>query len=1098
MKFYSLCFALLTGIAGLDAQVSARLFRYPDVSATQIAFVYGGDLWVADKAGGTASRLSSPAGEEMFPRFSPDGKTIAFSGNYDGNMDIYTISVQGGIPIRITHHGMSDRLLDWYPDGKHLLYASSAESGKQRFSQLYKVAAAGGLPEKLPLAYGEFGTLSADGKHIAFTEKTRAFRTWKRYRGGMNSNIWTFNLETLESKQITQGDASHEFPMWSGDKVYYLSDAGPEMRYNIWVHSIADGKNRQLTSFTEFDVHWPSIGPGEIVFEAGGNLYLLDLATSSVREVKIEVITDLMAVKPRIENVEKYITSIAIAPDGNRALVEARGEIFSLPADKGVVQNLSRTSGHAERYPAWSPDGKYVAYWSDRTGEYELTIRDLTQGNKESTLTNLGPGYRYRLYWSPDSRKIVFIDQTMTIQMFDMDTRKVTRIDQDLRLYEGGLRGWRPAWSPDSRWLAYSKDQDNGNGAIHLYHVPSAKLTQVTSGFYSDILPTFDPDGKYLYIATNRNFSPVYSDFDNTWTYPNATQIAAIPLRPDVQSPLYAQNDTVAVTQEKKEETTAENKTDAAKKKGKSETAAPAEKKDSAIVVEIDFDNFERRLIILPPAAGNIGYLTAVEGKLIYARYPNSGSQEEKSALKYYDLKEREEKTIVGEINQYSVSANGKKILVSKNGKFSIVDVAPDQKTDKILATGEMEMTLDPRAEWKQIFTDAWRFQRDFFYDKEMHGVNWNAMREQYGALIDHCVNRTDVNFLIGELIAELDASHTYRGGGDGETPKHRAVGYLGVDWEKKNGHFAVKSIIRGAAWDNEVRSPLDEPGVNVKEGDYILAVNGIPLNEYANPWAAFEGLSDKTVELTVNSTPSWDKARTVIVKTLSDETRLRNLAWIEQNRKRVDEASGGKVGYIYVPSTGLDGQMELVRQFYGQWNKEGLVIDERFNNGGQIPDRFIELLNRKPLAYWDVRDGKNWQWPPVAHFGSMAMLINGWSGSGGDAFPDYFRKAGLGPLIGTRTWGGLIGITGCPPLVDGGSVTVPTFRMYHPDGTWFPEGHGVDPDIEVKEDPTALAKGLDPQLEKAIEEVLKSIRARGPIHPEVPPKENRAQPGRS
>jgi tricorn protease len=393
-----------------------------------------------------------------------------------------------------------------------------------------------------------------------------------------------------------------------------------------------------------------------------------------------------------------------------------------------------------------------------------------------------------------------------------------------------------------------------------------------------------------------------------------------------------------------------------------------------------------------------------------------------------------------------------------------------------------------------QIFNDAWRFERDFFYDPGMHGVDWEAMRKQYGDLIQYAVTRNDVNFIIGELIGELNASHTYRGGGDMEMPKQRAVGYLGVNWEKADGYFRIKEIIRGAEWDNEVRSPLDEPGINVKAGEYVLAVNGIPLHEHSDPWAAFEGLAGKTVELTVNGKASMDGARTVVVNTLADETRLRNLAWIEANRKRVDAASGGKIGYIYVPSTGIDGQNELVRQFYAQWDKEGLIIDERFNNGGQIPDRFIELLNRKPLAYWDVRDGKNWQWPPVGHFGSMAMLINGWSGSGGDAFPDYFRKAGLGPLIGTRTWGGLIGISGAPGLIDNGGVTVPTFRMYDPNGKWFREGHGVDPDIEVIEDPSSLAKGVDPQLEKAIEEVVKRIKEKGPIHPKTPAREDRVK----
>ena len=1106
-KLYCLTLMLLIGGTSFislpegTAQVSARLFRYPDVSKTQITFVYGGDLWIVDKAGGTASRLSSPAGEEMFPRFSPDGSTIAFTGNYDGNMDIYSISSKGGIPMRVTHHGMGDRLLDWYPDGQHLLYASSSESGKQRFSQMYKVPFTGGLPDKLPLAYGEYGSISPDGLKITFTERSQIFRTWKRYRGGMNGDVWIFDLKTFESKKITDGDANHELPMWSGHKVYYLSDAGRELRFNIWVHNTNDGTNKQVTYFADFDVHFPSIGPDEIVFLAGGNLYLLDLASGLPHEVKIDVVTDLMAVKPRIEGVEEYATNMAIAPDGNRAIIEARGEIFSLPAEKGYVQNMTRTEGVAERFPAWSPDGKYVAYWSDQSGEYELTLRDLTQGLKERKLTSMGPGFRYRLYWSPDSKKIAFVDQTMTIQMYNMETNTVIHIDQDLTLFEGGLRGWRPGWSSDSQWLAYSKSLDNGNGAIFMYNTKTGKVTQATAGFYSDLSPSFDPEGKYLYILTNRAFQPVYSDFDNSWSYPNATQLAALALRPDVASPLAAENDTVAIASEENEKEDEKEELKTTKKGGKDKDKQDADteaKEDTVKEIVIDFSNFERRLIILPPEAGNIGAVTGVEGKVVFVRYPNSGSGDDKSILKYYDLKEREEKTIIEGVNGFVVSADGKKVLINKEGKRSIIEVAADQKAEKTLATAEMEMTIDPRAEWRQLFNDAWRFQRDFFYDKDMHGVDWNAMRTQYGALIDHCVNRADVNFVIGELIGELNSSHTYRGGGDGEEPKQRGVGYLGVDWEKKNDFFAVKKIIRGAEWDNEVRSPLEEPCVNVKEGEYILAVNGIPLNEYKDHWAAFEGLADKTVELTVNSKPTWEGTRTVVVKTMNDETRLRNLAWIEENRKRVDEVSGGKIGYIYVPSTGVDGQNELVRQFYGQWNKEGLVIDERFNNGGQIPDRFIELLNRKPLAYWDVRDGKNWQWPPVANFGSMAMLINGWSGSGGDAFPDYFRKADLGPLIGTRTWGGLIGLSGSPNLIDGGAVTVPTFRMYNPDGTWFKEGHGVDPDIEVPEDPTALAKGIDTQLKRAIEEVMKSIEARGPIHPPVPEKENRAKTGRS
>ncbi|MCB0673936.1 MAG: PD40 domain-containing protein [Saprospiraceae bacterium] len=1068
---------LLTTMS-LSAQINARLFHQPDVSETQIVFAYGGDIWIVPKAGGMATKLSSPKGEESFPRFSPDGSQIAFSGNYDGNTDIYVLPSTGGVPVRVTHHGMSDRMLDWYPDGKSLLYASSMESGKQRFSQFYQVSAAGGLPEKLPISMGEFGSLSPDGSKIAFTDRSRVFRNWKRYTGGWAPDIWLFDLKTLSSENITNNIASDELPMWVGDKIYFLSDQGSAQRYNIWVYDTRTKASKQVTHFTDFDVHFPSDGPSDIVFEAGGKIQLLDLATEQVREIAIDIVSDQMTLKTHKESVEKYLQNATIAPDGNRVLVEARGDVFSLPAEEGFTQDLTRTPGFAERNPAWSPDGKYIAYWSDKSGEYELTLRDLTSGNIEEQVTHLGPGFRYDLYWSADSKKIAFVDQTMHINVFDLTTKTNNAIDQDPSLFEGGLRGWRCSWSSDGRWMAYSKTMDNGNGAVMIYDTKDKKLTQATSGFYSDLNPTFDREGKYLYLITNRSFNPVYSDFDNTWIYPNATELAVVTLRPEVKSPLAAANDTVAVTKDKKDE----KETDKADKEAKDET------------VTIEFEGFERRIIILPPEAGNMGNLAAADGKIIYMRYPNSGSDGEDSELMFFDLKEKESKTIMKNVNGYELSADGKKLLVRQGRNLGVVGVGSDQKMDKQLALNKMEMTIDPKAEWQQIFNDTWRFERDFFYDKNMHGVDWAAMRKQYGDMIQYAVTRNDVNFLLGELIAELNASHTYNGGGDQETPEHKAVGYLGVDWAKDHGQFKIKTIIRGADWDSEVRSPLDEPGVNVKEGEYILAVNGMALADYTDPWAAFEGLSNETVELTVSSTPDWENVRSVVVKTMSDETRLRNLAWIESNRKRVDEESGGKLGYIYVPSTGIDGQNELVRQFYGQWNKQGLVVDERFNNGGQIPDRFIELLNRKPLAYWNVRDGKDWQWPPVGNFGSMVMLINGWSGSGGDAFPDYFRKAGLGPLIGGRTWGGLIGISGAPTLIDGGGVTVPTFRMYNPDGTWFKEGHGVDPDIQVLEDPTQLAKGVDTQLERAIAEALKLVKDKGPIHPAPPQKENRAR----
>jgi tricorn protease len=1085
MKKLLIHFSILFSFLALNifAQVDARMFQYPDVSKTYISFTYAGDVWIVPKEGGTAFRLTTAKGTEGFAKFSPDGSQLAFSGNYDGNLDVYVIQALGGLPKRITSHGMADRIVDWFPDGKNLLFASSRESGKQRFNQFYKVSKDGGLPEKLPLPYAEFGSVSPDGKKIAFTTRTRMFRTWKRYLGGMAADIYIFDLEKKTSENISNNAANDEIPMWKENKIYFLSDRDKNQRYNIWVYDLTTKQNRQLTFFDKFDVHFPSIGDNEIVFEAGGLLYLLDLSTEKIREVKVNVVTDGATLLTQNENVEKLIQNFSISYNGSRVLFEARGEIFSVPAENGAVINLTQSSGSAERYPAWSPNGKYVAYFSDKNGEYQLTIRDIENPSTEKILTSFEDGFRYKIYWSPDSKKLAFIDQTMTIYYYDMDKGKSFKVDKQKWMYEGNLQNFSVSWSSDGRYIAYEKELESRFSAIAIYDTKEDKIHQVTTGYYNDSNPVFDPDGKYLYFLTNRNFNPVYSDFDNTWIYPNSTQIAAVTLLKETLSPLFPKNDSIAV---KKDE---ESKTDDKKSDEKKDS-----KKDEQKVkeIKIDFDGFEERAVILPPSAGNFGKISAVSGKLVFHRVPNSGSADKKKPVMFYDLDKREEKTIVDDADSYQISADGKKILIAKQNSFSIVDVAADQKLDKKLPTNQLEMTVVPKEEWKQIFNDVWRLERDFFYDKNMHGVDWKEMRKRYGALIDNAVTRSDVNFIIGELIAELNASHTYRGGGDEETPLQRAVGYLGIDWELTNGAYRIKRIVNGAAWDTEVRSPLLASGLKVKEGDYILAVNGVKIDVTKDPWSAFEGLAEKTVELTINNKPSTDGAWTIVVKTLSDETRLRNLEWIESNRKRVEEATEGKIGYIYVPSTGIDGQTELVRQFYAQYTKQGLIIDERFNNGGQIPDRFIELLDRKPLAFWAVRDGSNWQWPPVANFGPKVMLINGWSGSGGDAFPDYFRKAKLGPLVGARTWGGLIGITGAPALIDGGSVTVPTFRMYDPDGKWFKEGHGVDPDIDVPEDPGKLANGVDVQLERAIQEALRLLKENPPVNPKQPEYEKR------
>lgn len=1085
-KLFSIVVLLFSFAANYYAQIDARMLQYPDVSKTHIAFSYAGDLWTVPKEGGTATKLSSPKGQELFPKFSPDGSQIAFSGNYDGNMDVYVIPTTGGVPTRVTNHGMADRIIDWYPDGKNLLFANSSESGKQRFSQFYKVSPKGGLPVKLPVPYGEHASLSPDGKQIAYTNKTESFRTWKRYRGGDAADIWLFDLEKLTVDYIIVNPAGDELPMWSGRKIYFLSDRGPEIRMNIWSYNLDTKELKQITKFTDFDIHFPSLGPSEIVFEAGGKLYLLNLSDEKYREVKVNVVTDAITLMPRNEKVGSMIQSLSLSPDGKRAMIEARGEIFNVPAENGAVLNVTKSSGVAERYPAWSPNGKYVAYWSDKSGEYELTVLDMEKPEGEKKLTSYGEGFRYNLFWSPNSKMLAFVDKAMDIMIYDMEKDKTYNVDKGKYWYHGALTQFKPSWSSDSRWLAYQNDLDNRGSAIFIYDTKEQKSVQATSGFYSDTEPVFDPDGKYLYFFTNRNFVPVYSDFDNTWVYPNATKLALVTLTGEIPSPLAPKNDTTAIKKDdvKKEES----------KEGKKEEPKKEEKKDAKTKeVKITFENFENRIVLLPPAYGNFARLAAVSGKLIFHRTPNTGSSERNRPLFFYDIEKREEKKIIDDVDGFTVSADGKKLAVVKSGSFSVIDVAENQKLDKKMPTAMMEMTVDPKLEWRQIFNDVWRLVRDLFYDENMHGVDWKEMGNRYGKLVDYCVTRWDLNYILGELISELNASHTYRGGGDTDEADTRNVGYLGIDWEIANGAYRIKKIIGGAQWDSEVKSPLVMPGLKVKAGDYILAVNGEKLDINEAPWRAFEGHADKSVELTINDKPTLDGAKKILVQTLSSETRLRNLEWIESNRKYVEEKTNGRVGYIYVPSTGVgDGQYELVRMFYPQLNKEALIIDERFNNGGQIPDRFIELLNRKPLAYWAVRDGKNWQWPPQAHFGPKVMLINGWSGSGGDAFPDYFRKAGLGPLIGTRTWGGLIGITGAPALIDGGNLSVPTFRMYDPDGTWFKEGHGVDPDIEVIDDPSKLARGIDPQLERAVQEALNALDKNPYKEPKQPAYEKR------
>lgn len=1064
-------------------QVDARMLRYPDVSETRITFVYAGDIWVAPKEGGLAQRLSSPKGEESFPRFSPDGKQIAFSGNYDGNTDVYVLPTTGGTPYRVTHHPFRDRLVDWYPDGKSLLYASNMESHRRQFNQFYKTSPKGGMPEKLPLAHAEFGAVSPDGKTIAFTIMTRDFSTWKRYRGGTAPDIWLFDLEKKTSKNITANDANDTQPMWHGTTLYFLSDQGAKKRGNLWAYDSKTQKTRQVTFFDKFDARFPAIGPKDIVFEKGGRLFLMALDTGKIREVLLKVVTDKASLNPRVEKVANMITTTGISPSGKRMLIEARGDIFTVPAEHGVTLNLTRTSGIAERYPSWSPDGKWLAYFSDRSGNYELIIRPADGSGKETTLTSLGNGFRYRPQWSPDSKKLLFLDKTTAMRLYHRDTKKMVTVDKFPALSHYSLRSFTVSWSSDSRWIAYSKEVNNDNRAIFLYDAGAGKTHQISSAYYSEWGPVFDPDGKYLYFFSGRGMRPIYSNIQATWIYANTTKIAAVTLRKDVESPLAPRND---LEEGKKDE---KKKDDGDKKKAGKKDGDKKDKKDDPKPVKIDLDGLGDRLVILPPDAGNYSTLNAVPGKLLYLRRPNTGASHRKSRIVYYDLEEREEKTVFEDADRYTLAAGGNKILVRKGRTYAIIDVKPKQKMEKPLNLGDLETTVDPAAEWRQLFTETWRYGRDFFYDPGTHGADWNVMLKRYGKLMDDAVTRWDVNYVIGELIGEIGAGHVFRFGGQTERAGRRGVGLLGVDFELDKGAYRIKKIIDVGAWNLEVRSPLREPGVDVGVGDYILAVNGVSLDKSKDPWAAFQGFAGKTVILTVNGVPSRTGARDVLVKTLANDGQLREKAWVEENRAKVDKATGGRIGYIFVPDTGFNGQTELVRQYRAQFRKEGLIIDERFNAGGQLGDRFIELMNRPFYNFIYFRDGKTQQIPNITNVGPKVMLMNGWSGSGGDALPYYFQKAGMGPLIGTRTWGGLVGPFYGLPLIDGGLVSIPPGRLYGTDGEWIVENIGAVPDIKVVNDPGQMAKGHDPQLERGIEEVLKMLKKNPPpVCPKRPP----------
>lgn len=1254
---------------GAIAQVApnAGMMRWPDVSKDSIAFVYANDIWIAPKAGGQARPLASPPGTETFPRFSEDGKTIAFVGNYEGNRDIYTIPINGGIATRVTYHPAGETLCDWMPDG-NLLFFTNAWSGLARQQQLWQVSPGGGLPEKMPVPYGGFGSVSPDGVWLAYTTHSVDTRTWKRYRGGMATDVWLFNLKDKTSNRITDWEGVDTLPMWvpdgDGKTVYYHSDAGREHRMNIWAYDVAKQAPRQVTNFSEDDVKWPSIGPGddgkgEIVFQLGSKLMLLNLGTEKSQEVNITVPGDRPKMRPRMVDSAKNVEGASISPTGKRVAIEARGDLWSAPVKEGVVRSLTRDENIAQRDPAWSPDGKWIAYFSDEGGEYNLWVRasdakapekkddkdkkkdasadekkgdekeDNAAGGTETSgdtkretrkLSDLGPGYRFSPRWSPDSKFITFVDQNGRIFLTDVEKGETKEFDKDKWMNQPSI-----GWSSDSQWITYALSEDKtSNGVVWIANVKTGEKHAVTSVMFGSGWSAFDRKGDWLFCVSQRAVNnPEYSDVDNTYAYRDSQVILMMPLRKDVKSPWLPKSEEEEYKKdepkkddkaEKKDEKKNDEKTNDAKKddakpatddpvtgtwtgtakgaqvpggsmpvtfnfkldggnvtgsvvsamgqadlsgtfdassghlefsismqgqiirfdgtikggelsgdwtvgeqkgefsatKGanggggneddkKSDSKSDADKPKE---VKIDFDGFEARAIQLPITAGGFSNLAVADGeKLVFTRNSSRGSGDNNGIRIYnYTGDEKKEEAITGG-GGFDMSADGKKLLVFRGGSnMNVVEAsAGGGKSQSVVTAGMNKTILDPRVEWKHIVNEAWRLQRDFFYEPTMHHVNWPKVRDHYIAMVDDAASREDVNWIIAEMISELNIGHAYLGApGDVEDQPNQNVGLLGVDFElDKSGAspaYKITRIVGGASWDSDARGPLSQPGIDVKPGDYVLAVNGVPVDTAKDPYAAFVGTADRVTSITVSSNPVIDgKEREVVIKPVGSEGNLRYRDWIEAKRKYVEDKSEGKVGYVYVPNTGVDGQNDLYRQFFGQRGTDALIVDDRWNGGGQIPNRFIELLNRPATNFWARRDGNDWPWPPDAHFGPKCMLINGLAGSGGDMFPWLFKHHKLGPVIGMRTWGGLVGISGNPRMVDGGSITIPNFGFYETDGTWGVEGHGVDPDIQVIDDPALMQNGGDPQLDRAIQEMLKAIAE----HPFVKPQRPRS-PDRS
>jgi tricorn protease len=1112
-----------------------RLMRFPDIHKDKIVFMYGGDLWLASASGGTARRITSDPGRELFPKFSPDGKWIAFTGQYDGNFNVYVMPSEGGQPRQLTFFqgaaaplsdrmGVHNEVLTWTPDSKRILFLSRRDASNGWTKRPFSVSIEGGLPDPLPVSEGGLTSFSPDGTRIAYNQIFRNFRTWKRYTGGLAQAISIYDLKSNTVEDVPHTDWTDSFPMWHGNTICFSSDRGPEHHLNLYGYDLGTKQVEQLTRFTDFDVMWPSLGPDSIIFENGGYLYTFDFESKQPKKLTLYLPADRDQSLRHWAGVAKNITDFDISPEGKRAVFSARGDVFTVPAKEGSIRNLTRTPGIREKSVTWSPDGRWIAYVSDRTGEDELFISTQDGMGKEQQVTSGYKGFKYAPQWSPDSKKLAWSDKDCRLWYVDINDKKPVAVDQGK--YAEILNY---SWSPDSKWLAYDKNAENSYAVVHLYSLADSKITPVTTSMTNSFAPVFDPDGKYLYFLSDRDFNEVLGNVDFEFANPKTTRIYLVTLRKDDASPFQPLSDEVQIKKEenKDELTPATFPRESGKAKGKVKPeekgkAQPSEKekdskeadkdkdkekgkekeKEKPREFRVDLEGIQNRIVALPTEPAVINTYLASKGFIYYSTTPVQGLSGpipgESSAVHVYDLKERKDKILVEGVQRFALSFDGSKLLYEADGgrdghSYGIIDAKPDgpkKVGDGALNLGGMKAQIDPPLEWKQIFNEVWRQERDYFYEAAMNGVDWEKMRDKYSQLLPSVADRYSLTYILGEMIGELSNSHTYVGGGDYPDLHSVNVGLLGVDFEADSAStmYRLKKIYAGENWDPQVRSPLTEPGVTVKEGDYLIAVNGRPLRLPQDPYELFVNTANETVTLTVNSRPSEDGSHTVQVKPISDEFSLRELNWIENNRRKVEAATDGRVGYVYLPDMGGPGLNEFVKQYFPQIRKEGMIIDVRYNGGGFV-DQLIFARLRRVLA--GMGSNRNWESgtvPPVVFNGAMACITNHYAASDGDLFSYYFKYYKLGPLIGERTWGGVRGIRGNIPLIDGGFITRPEGARYGLDSKWIIENRGVQPDIVVENRPDQVVKGQDAQLEKAIDLVMKEIQANPKKLPPRPP----------